>query len=107
MGRVLPGEKGLAGRPLQVVELWSEELSPVRVAIDAGTRLISWISYETSGPGGRVTLRESFDDYREVKGIKVPYTAVVRRDDAVMFERTITDVQVNVAFPPKFFMKVQ
>jgi len=107
MGRVLPGEKGLAGRPLQVVELWSEELSPVRVAIDAGTRLVAWISYETSGPGGRVTLRESFDDYREVKGVKVPYTAVVRRDDAVMFERTITDVQVNAVFPPKFFMKVQ
>ena len=107
MGRVLPDEKGLAGRPLHVVELWSETLSPVRVAIDAETRLIGWISHETSGPGGRVTVRESFDDYRDVKGIRIPFTAVVRRDNAVMFERTITDVQVNVAFPPKFFLKVQ
>ena len=107
MGRVLPDEKGLAGRPLHVVELWSAELSPVRVAIDAETRLINWISHETGGPGGRVTVRESFDDYREVKGIRIPFTAVVRRDNAVMFERTITDVQVNVAFPPTFFLKVQ
>ncbi len=107
MGRLLPDEKGLAGRPLRVVELWSEQLSPVRVAIDAGTHLIAWISYETADPGGRVAIRESFDDYREVKGIRIPFTAVVRRDNAVMVERTITDLQINVAFPPAFFRKVQ
>jgi zinc protease len=110
MGRVLPDEKGLGGRPLRVVELWSMDLSPVRVAIDAETGLIAWISYQAggrSGPAGRVTMRESFADYREVKGIRIPFTAVVRRDDAVLLERTLTDVQVNVTFPPTFFKKVQ
>ncbi len=107
MGRVLPDEKGLAGRPLRVVELWSDQLSPVRVAIDAGTRLIAWISYQTADPGGRVAIRESFDDYRDVKGIRIPFTAVVRRGNAVMVERSITDLQINVAFPPAFFRKVQ
>ena len=107
MGRLLPDEKGLAGRPLRVVELWSAQLLPVRVAIDAGTHLIAWIRYETADPGGRVAIRESFDDYREVKGIKIPFTAVVRRDNAVMVERSITDLQINVAFPPAFFRKVQ
>ncbi len=107
LGRVLPEEKGLAGRPLQVVELWSTELSPVRVAIDAGTRLVAWVSYQTGAPGGRVTVRESFDDYRDVAGIRIPFTAVVRRDNAVMLDRTITDVQINVTFPPGFFLKVQ
>ena len=53
------------------------------------------------------TASLSFDDYRDVKGIRIPFTAVVRRDNAVMFERTITDVQINVAFPPTFFLKVQ
>jgi len=42
-----------------------------------------------------------------VKGIRIPFTAVVRRDNAVMLERTLTDVQVNVTFPPTFFQKVQ
>ena len=107
MGRVLPDDKGLAGRPLRVVEFWSAELSPVRVAFDAETHLITWMSHETDGPGGRMTVRESFGGYREVKGIRIPFTAVVRRDNAVLFERTITDVQINVAFPPTFFLKVQ
>jgi hypothetical protein len=109
-GRVLPDEKGVGGRPLHVIELRSTELSPVRVAIDAETRLIAWISYQTGGTGGtegRVTVRESFDDYREVKGLRIPFTAVVRRDNVVMLERTLTDVQVNVTFPPAFFKKVQ
>jgi hypothetical protein len=107
LGRALPDEKGLAGRPLHVVELWSDELSPIRVAVDAETRLVAWVSYQTGGPGGRVTMKESFDDYRDVKGLRIPFTAVVRRDNAVMIERTITDVQVNVTLPPAFFQKVQ
>jgi hypothetical protein len=107
LGRVLPDEKGLGGRPLRVVELWSGELSPIRVAIDAESRLIAWVSYQASGPGGRAAVKESFDDYRDVKGIRIPFTAVVRRDNAVMLERTLTDVQINVTFPPSFFKKVQ
>jgi zinc protease len=107
LGRVLADEQGLGGRPLRVVELWGEGLSPVRVAIDAGTGLIAWVSYQVGGPGGRTTVKETFDGYREVTGIRIPYTAVVWRDNAVMLERTLTDVQVNVAFPPTFFRKIQ
>jgi len=107
LGRSLADDQGLGGRPLRVVELWSDALSPVRVALDAETRLIAWVSYQVDGPGGRVSIKESFDDYREVKGVRIPFTAVVRRDDAVMIERTLTDVQINVTFPPGFFLKVR
>jgi zinc protease len=110
LGRVLPDEKGLAGRPLRVVELWSDDLSAVRVALDAETHLIAWVSHQAAGPGvpgGRVTVKESFDDYRDVTGIRIPFTAVVRRDNAVLLERTLTDVQINVTIPPTFFQKVQ
>jgi hypothetical protein len=65
------------------------------------------VSYETGKPGARSTIRESYADYRDVKGVKIPFTAVVRRDDAVMMERTITDVQINVTFAPRFFEKGQ
>jgi zinc protease len=107
LGRALADEQGLGGRPLRVVELWSDVLSPVRVAIDAETRLIAWVSYQTGGPGSLVTVKESFADYRDVKGIRIPFTAVVRRENAVMLERTLTDVQINVTFPPALFKKVQ
>ena len=107
IGRLLPDEPGLGGRPLRVVECWSDDLPPMRVAIDAGTHLISWVSYDTGNPGSRVTIRESYADYRDVKGVKIPFTAVVRRDDTVMLERALTDVQINVTFPARFFEKGQ
>lgn len=107
MGRLLPDERGLAGRPLRVAEFWGDTLRAVRVALDAETHLISWMSYDTGTLDTRVTFRESFADYRDVEGVKMPFTAVVRRDDTVMLERTLTDVQLNVTFPPRFFEKLQ
>jgi len=107
LGKRLPDERGLGGRPLHVVELWGEGLSPVRLAIDAETARIAWLSYQATGPGGRATVTESFDDFRPVKGVQFPYTAVVRRDAALVLERRLTDVQVNVTFPPAFFQKIQ
>jgi hypothetical protein len=107
LGRRLPDDKGLGGRPLHVVELWGEGLSPVRLAIDAETARIAWLSYQATGPRGRATMTESFDDFHTVTGVQFPYTAVVRRDAALVLERTLTDVQVNVTFPPAFFQKVQ
>jgi hypothetical protein len=82
-------------------------LSPVRLAIDAETARIAWLSYKATGPGGRATMTESFDDFQSVKGVQFPYTAVVRRDAVLVLERRLTDVQVNVMFPPAFFQKVQ
>ena len=40
-------------------------------------------------------IKESFADYRDVKGIQIPFTAVVRRDDSLMLERTLTQFMSN------------
>jgi len=107
LGRRLPDDKGLGGRPLHVLELWGEGLSRVRLAVDAETARLAWLSYQSTGPGGRVTITESFDDFRPVKGVQIPYTAVIRRESSLVLERSLTDVQINVTFPPAFFQKIQ
>ena len=106
-GRPLANDTGLGGRPLQVVELWGDGLPPVRVAFDSASAELKWLSYQGSGPGGRVTITESFDDFRFVAGVEMPYVAVVRRDSVLVLERTLVEIQVNEAFPPKFFDKIQ
>ncbi len=107
LGKRLPDDKGLGGRPLCVVELWGEGLSRVRLAVDGETARLAWLSYQSTGPGGRVTITESFDDFRPVKGVQIPYTAVIRRESSLVLERRLTDVQINVTFPPAFFQKIQ
>jgi hypothetical protein len=65
------------------------------------------MTYQATAPGGRVTMTEAFDDYRPVHGVWFPYSAVVKRDAALVLERRLFDVQVNVTFPPTFFRKIQ
>jgi hypothetical protein len=106
-GRPLADEKGVGGRPLQVVELWGDGLLPVRAAFDAATARLAWLSYQGTGPVGRVTITESFDDFRFVAGVAMPYVAVVRRDSVLVLERTLLEIQVNETFSPTFFDKLQ
>ncbi len=106
-GKPLADEQGVGGRPLQVVELWGDGLLPVRAAFDSATARLAWLSYQGIGPGGRVTVTESFDDFRPVAGIAMPYIAVVRRDSVLVLERTLVEIRINESFPPTFFDKIQ
>jgi outer membrane lipoprotein-sorting protein len=107
MGRRVADEKGLGGRAQDVVELWSDELAPVRLYVDRETGQVARESYRAQGPLGPETTVEEFEDYRDVGGLSVPFRAVVRRDSAPLLARTITQVQVNVDLPPGIFIKPQ
>ena len=104
-GTRLPDDTGLAGRPVHVVELWSGDLPPVRLSIDAESGTMLSLSYDTRGPGGAERTTETFSDYRPVAGLQVPFRSVVRRGDLLLFERTITDFQVNVPLAASLFQK--
>ena len=107
LGARLADATGVAGRPLQVVELSGEDLEPVRIAIDSSSAQLAWVSYTVNGPDGRSTITESFGDIRPVGGIRFPFTTVVRRDSMLVLERTVTSVEVNVTLAPTLFDKLQ
>jgi predicted Zn-dependent peptidase len=104
-GKRLPDDTGLAGRPVHAVELWSEILPPVRLSIDAESGRILSLSYEARGPRGSERMTESFSDFRMVGELQVPFRSVVRRGDQLLFERTITDYQVNAPIAASLFQK--
>ena len=105
IGRRLTDERGLADRLLEVVEVWGHDLAPVRLAIDAESGRLASISYTAPGPGGEERVTESFEDFRAVDGLQIPFRSVVRRGTTLLFERVITDVQVNVPMAPRIFLK--
>jgi zinc protease len=107
IGKKLADATGVGGRPLQVVELLNDGLLPVRVAVDGGTGRLAWLSYDSTGPGGRATVTENFDNFKEVGGIQIPCTVVVRRDSILMFERNVENIEVNVPIAPALFDKLQ
>ncbi|MCX6552023.1 MAG: pitrilysin family protein [Acidobacteria bacterium] len=105
MGKRLPDARGLADRPLYVVELWADDMLPVRLSVDGGTGRLVSLSYDTKGPGGVERTTETYDDFRLVDGLLVPFSAVVRLGAVPILERTLTDYRVNVELDPAIFQK--
>ena len=98
-------ETGTGGRALHVVELWDDELPPVRLAVDAGSGRLERISRQVAGPFGREIIVESFSDFRTVSGLLVPFKAVTRRDNAPVLERTVLELKINPVLEPGVFDK--
>jgi zinc protease len=100
---VLP-EEGSEGRVLKVLELSGDDLSPVRLYVDAQSGAIAKIAYETRSPGPRLT-EEVFSDYRMVDGVSIPFKATMRRGGVPLVERQITAVELNPDIKPEVFAK--
>jgi hypothetical protein len=90
---------------VDVVEFWDADMAPVRVGVDRETGRLVHLSYRSPGPGGLETVVESFGDFRPVDGIWFPFTAVTRRADAPLVERTARQVLINQPIPASVFDK--
>ena len=67
------GKESNNGHDVYVVEAIPPEGAPETMWFDAGSGLLVRTQRETDGPNGKVTLDVTFDDYREVDGVKVPF----------------------------------
>jgi zinc protease len=103
--KLLPDE-GREGRALRVLEISGEGLSPVRLYVDA-SGLVTRQSFSREDPegGARMMTEEVFSDYRDVDGIKVPFTAEVLHDGRPVLTRTLTDVKFNAPVDPSLFAR--
>ena len=101
---LLPDE-GRDGRVLRVLEIAGEGIGTVRLYVDS-TGLVARQAFSRPGPDGKpIQAEESFSDYREVDGIKVPFTAELSHNGRPVLTRTLTDVTFNAPVDPKLFEK--
>ena len=102
--KLLP-EEGRAGSTLRVLEISGEGVSPVRLYVDT-TGLVARQSFSREGPDGRpMIIEEAFSDYRDVDGIKVPFTAELTHDGRQILTRTLTVVRFNAPVDSKLFSR--
>ena len=102
--KLLP-EEGRAGHTQRVLEISGEGVSPVRLYVDT-TGLVARQSFTREGPDGRpMTIEEAFSDYRDVDGIKVPFTAELTHDGRQVLTRTLTVVKFNAPVDLKLFAR--
>jgi len=69
------------GRDAYVVMGWWKEGGADRIYFDAETGLLLRVTHRIESPLGALPLQTDYDDYRDVNGLKIPFTVRVTRVD--------------------------
>src|SRR4029450_2607399 len=99
------GEISEAGRKMPVLEVSLPGSTPLPLVFDPAPTLLSRSKYRMPGPSGDVNVEEIYSNYRDVNGLKVPFTTEVRRDGAPAVQRTLRTFEFNVPVDPALFNK--
>jgi len=105
--RLVSAEPAQQPGQIDTLELSGDGLAPVDLLVDRSTGMIAGARYIVEQPGaiGKVPTEESYSDYRAVDGIQVAFKTVVHRGAAVILERTLTDVKINVPIDESLFKR--
>jgi zinc protease len=101
--RVLPDEAGAGGRRVRVIEITGAHLDALRLHIDDDMLIVKQVFWIQAPDGRRLRAEESFDDYRVVDNVRVPFDAAVSRDGRIVVRRQLTSVAFNRPLAPSLF----
>ena len=97
----------VGGRVMPAIEVAGPAMEPLTVVFDPRSGLIVLQRYLTrqADGGSRVPAEEEFSDFRDVAGLQVPFTAVVRLGGTTTLRRTVRSVEFNVPLDPSLFSR--
>ncbi|MDR3721676.1 MAG: hypothetical protein P4L00_08750 [Candidatus Acidoferrales bacterium] len=99
------GKEKIGGRDTYVVEATVPEGSePTKMYFDSESGLLLRVVKQNHGADGVTQFREDFEDYRDVDGIKVPFTSHQTNGDTT-YTMTISEVRHNVELNDSEFAK--
>jgi hypothetical protein len=92
-----------SGKMDHVLELSAPDLGPILLYINPETSLIDKLTFVDEAPG-KPLVEESFSDYRDVDGVKIPFHGI-RQIGTQSVERYTSSVEVNRAIDPSLFKR--
>jgi hypothetical protein len=93
------------GRALPALDVRGASLEPVTLVFDPTTHLVFAQRYQgLFGPAGAAT-EEEYADYRNVDGLQVAFSTVVRRSGTPIVRRRLRTVEYNVPLDTGLFTK--
>jgi zinc protease len=98
------GEEEFEGKKALAVQ-WTAASGPVKLFFDPVTHLLAGARYKSTTPQGVSEAMQTWDDYRPVEGVKIPYHMVNYRDGAKFIEATTKEVKLNTKPDPAVFSK--
>jgi outer membrane lipoprotein-sorting protein len=101
---VLKGKESFEGHDVYVVEATPTEGGPELLSFDADSGLLVRSRTQMNGPQGTIDIDTKLSDYREVDGVKLPFTIDQQRSD-FSFTIKLTEVKHNVPIDDAKFEK--
>jgi zinc protease len=84
------------------VEISGADGQSVRVEFDEATGLPVRQVYKETGMGGPPSeVKETFSDWREVDGIKLPFKVLMEQNEQKVGEVTISEIKINTGIKPE------
>jgi outer membrane lipoprotein-sorting protein len=100
----LKGKESVNGHDAYVIEATPPDGAAETMGFDADSGLLVRTQREGEGPNGKVTIEITFDDYREVDGIKLPFVMHFSMGDFA-FVIKLSEVKHNVPIDDAKFDK--
>jgi zinc protease len=89
----------------QVVEVSSPDGLSVRIEMDAGSGLPAREIWRETGGAQSASVEQSFSDWREVGGVKVPFKITIMQDGKEASAGTVQDYKFNTGLKPEDLSK--
>src|SRR5439155_2648547 len=98
------GRTAIDDRPVRIVQGTNTGLLPVNLYFDNKSGLLVRLVRWNATPVGPVPTEINYDDYRDVAGVKMPFTWTVSQTYMQMTIK-LNAIQPNVTIDPKIFNK--
>jgi zinc protease len=97
----------VSGHAMPAIRVTGATMPPLTVIFDPATALIVRQRYLAPAYQGQppVATEEEFSDFRDVDGLKVPFSAAVRVDGVLTVRRTLHSVEYNVPLDASIFSR--
>ncbi len=98
------GTESVNGHDAYVVMAWWKGGGADRIYFDVQSGLLLRITHRIESPLGALPLQTDYEDYRDVNGLKIPFTVRVTRVDGTT-TYTWQKMEANVAIDPSRYEK--
>ena len=99
----LPDEMS-AGKPVFLLQFGLDSGGPLVLLVDPKTFEVRGMRYPTDLAPNAPQAIETYDDYRDVSGLRVAFRAHVERE-GLLIDRQITSVRMNAPLPTTAFIR--
>ena len=101
----LLGTETVAGREAAVLKVSNDSGQSTKLFVDTADFMPLMQEYRGTTPMGPATMTASYSDWREVGGIKLPYTVIIEADGEPFVTSTVVESNVNIDVAADTFSK--